>query len=56
MPDMDKLSKTLGSVRDKLVVFNGVRAVVFDEKLSNAEIVSRVREYYEAYNEGDPKL
>jgi hypothetical protein len=43
-------------VRDKLVVFNGVRVVAFDPNLSPSEVVARVRAYYEAFDEGDPKL
>ncbi|WP_141772686.1 hypothetical protein [Mycobacterium malmoense] len=48
--------KSIGTLRDKLVVFNGVRAVAFDPDLSDGQIVARVREYYEAFDEGDPKL
>jgi hypothetical protein len=56
---MDKEARALqsiGTLRDKLVVFNGVRAVAFDPNLSPSEVVARVRAYYEAFDEGDPKL
>jgi hypothetical protein len=56
---MDKEDPALQSIwtlRDKLVVFNGVRAVAFDPNLSPSEVVARVRAYYEAFDEGDPKL
>lgn len=57
--NMDKEVRALqsiGTLRDKLVVFNGVRAVAFDPNLSPSEVVVRVREYYEAFDDGDPKL
>lgn len=34
-------------------MFNGVRAVAFDLNLSDGQIVARVREYYEAFDDDD---
>lgn len=50
---MDKEQRALNglaTIRDKLVVFNGVRAAAFNENLTPGQALESIRAYYEAFD------
>lgn len=54
---MDKETKALNglaTMRDKLIVFNGVRAAVFNENLTPEQALESARAYYEAFDGDHP--
>ena len=50
MSKQDRAFQALATMRDRLIVFNGVRAAIFNENLTAEQALESARAYYEAFD------